>query len=588
MAPYQYRPLDEAKGELRLLRLQPASWGEDVKLHIQHVPLCESQRIGVMPSALTRVQATLPPGWTVYETLEGRCLFENTDGDYCSWIHPNNSIPRYNYTRKQTEVNKQYAFEALSYTWGNDLETTSIHIVDVDLGTTGDLLVRPNLATALQYLRFADRERTLWIDAICIDQSNLEERGKQVKRMDQIYRFAKQVNVWLGPESQEDNSARAMEILGYIGAQVEYSKDQSYLEAPSCQEKGWFRPDVEIPLTDREATAVRTLLERPWFSRLWITQEVQLANDSARLYCGRDSISWYHFRRAVLALDVKQTLNALLPLPLLAKVSNLVFYNRSTPSLKLLWATRRAQCYDSRDRIYAVLGLLEPRFSMLVNPDYNITPSATYQRACQTWLDAYDKLSFLEFCDMPKVGGNGPSWVPDWSKGLPREPMTFGRFASGQSCTGGARIIDDSILEVVGVECGVISWIEDLTQREGHGTWDYWRRVSKEVLRFDEKFGDPSDPQLDDFVATLCGNRVREMYPSHIYWPTVSQCKRSLESAGGGGLRRSETGFDAFQNSVQDFTHGRRFFQGQGFVGFGAQSIAEGMVGLVVRTQRSS
>ncbi|CAN9451691.1 unnamed protein product [Alternaria alternata] len=179
---------------------------------------------------------------------------------------------------------------------------------------------------------------------------------------------------------------------------------------------------------------------------------------------------------------------------------------------------------------------------------------------------------------MPKVGGNGPSWVPDWSKGLPREPMTFGRFASGQSCTGGARIIDDSILEVVGVECGVISWIEDLTQREGHGTWDYWRRVSKEVLRFDEKFGDPSDPQLDDFVATLCGNRVREMYPSHIYWPTVSQCKRSLESAGGGGLRRSETGFDAFQNSVQDFTHGRRFFQGQGFVGFGAQSIAEGDV----------
>ncbi|CAN9134635.1 unnamed protein product [Alternaria alternata] len=175
------------------------------------------------------------------------------------------SIPRYNYTRKQTEVNKQYAFEALSDTWGNDLETTSIHIVDVDLGTTGYLLSRPNLATALQYLRFADRERTLWIDAICIDQSNLEERGKQVKRMDQIYRFAKQVNVWLGPESQEDNSARAMEILGYIGAQVEYSKDQSYLEAPSCQEKGWFRPDVEIPLTDREATAVRTLLERPWF-----------------------------------------------------------------------------------------------------------------------------------------------------------------------------------------------------------------------------------------------------------------------------------------------------------------------------------
>ena len=86
--------------------------------------------------------------------------------------------------------------------------------------------------------------------------------------MDQIYRFAKQVNVWLGPESQEDDSARALEILGYIGAQVGYLKDQSYLEAPSCQEKGWFRPDVEILLTDQEAIAIRTLLERPWFSGL--------------------------------------------------------------------------------------------------------------------------------------------------------------------------------------------------------------------------------------------------------------------------------------------------------------------------------
>ena len=99
--------------------------------------------------------------------------------------------------------------------------------------------------------------------------------------MDQIYRFAKQVNVWLGPELQENISARAMEILGYIGAQFEYFKGQSYLEAPSYQEKGWFCPDVEILLTDRGATAVRTLLERPWFSGLSITKEVQLANGLA-------------------------------------------------------------------------------------------------------------------------------------------------------------------------------------------------------------------------------------------------------------------------------------------------------------------
>jgi hypothetical protein len=223
--------------------------------------------------------------------------------------------------------------------------------------------------------------------------------------MDQIYRFAKQVNIWLGSESVDEHSDIAMELLGYIGAQVEYSKDQSYLEGPSCQEKGWFRPDVEIPLTDQDANAIRHLLKRPWFSRLWIWQEVKLANASAQPYCGKSSISWYHFRRAILALDVKQQINPLISVPLLAHVSNLVLLAAKMISLSLLWATRQAQCYDSRDRIYTVLGLLQPRFSSLVKPDYVAPSTTTYQRACETWLKAHDKLTFLEsaICESRRV-----------------------------------------------------------------------------------------------------------------------------------------------------------------------------------------
>lgn len=82
----------------------------------------------------------------------------------------------------------------------------------------------------------------------------------------------------------------------------------------------------------------------------------------------------------------------------------------------------------------------------------------------------------------------------------------------------------------------------------------------KVLLQSDEKLVS-SDAQLDVFVATLCENRVREMYPSHIYWPTVSQCTRSLRSINEEGLRKGETGFDAFQSSVRDFPYGRRFFR---------------------------
>ena len=101
--------------------------------------------------------------------------------------------------------------------------------------------------------------------------------------------------------------------------------------------------------------------------------------------------------------------------------------------------------------------------------------------------------------------------------------------------------------------------------------------VSKELLTVDERIGS-RDAQLDAFVATLCGNRVREMYPSHIYWPTVAQCRRTFELVEDGGLKRSETGFNAFQNSVQDFTPGRCLFKSRDYIGFGPQSAAKGKV----------
>ena len=95
------------------------------------------------------IMPTLPPGWTVYETPKGRYLLENTNDEYCSWTHPGGNIARNTYTRSQTNFNQEHAFEVISYTWGNDVEITKIHIFDVDRRTNGDLLVRPNLAEAL-------------------------------------------------------------------------------------------------------------------------------------------------------------------------------------------------------------------------------------------------------------------------------------------------------------------------------------------------------------------------------------------------------------------------------------------------------
>jgi hypothetical protein len=84
-------------------------------------------------------------------------------------------------------------YEALSYACG---DPTPLHLVKEQL--SGALLhIATNLHDALQRIRYENETRTLWVDAICIHQSNLDEKGHQVAHMGQIYRYAWRVIVWL-------------------------------------------------------------------------------------------------------------------------------------------------------------------------------------------------------------------------------------------------------------------------------------------------------------------------------------------------------------------------------------------------------
>ena len=102
------------------------------------------------------------------------------------------------------------SYEALSYTWGRPVFPELLHTHN------GVLRITENLALALRGLRFKDRVRRLWVDAVCINQNDLTEKSRQVAIMDSVYKKAHQVICWLG--QADESTSDVMETLKRLNA----------------------------------------------------------------------------------------------------------------------------------------------------------------------------------------------------------------------------------------------------------------------------------------------------------------------------------------------------------------------------------
>lgn len=114
------------------------------------------------------------------------------------------------------------AYQALSYTWGDESPSQNLICCEVEDGKVLDdkpyrrLLITPNCKAALRRMRDWKEHRIFWVDAICINQADIEERNSQVEMMAEIYRRSARVVVWLGSGSQA--TASAMRYMGRLGS----------------------------------------------------------------------------------------------------------------------------------------------------------------------------------------------------------------------------------------------------------------------------------------------------------------------------------------------------------------------------------
>jgi hypothetical protein len=145
--------------------------------------------------------------------------------------------------------------------------------------------ISSNVQAAFQKLRSQTATVYLWVDAICINQSDDEEKSVQVATMLKIFQKAEKVHAWLGPQSQDSDLAMVClsELYFTIKDQLEYNANKKHSEA--CVDR-----------LQAIHTAVCNLFARPWFRRTWIRQEIYAAN-TIEVHCGSKSMAWDSFWR---------------------------------------------------------------------------------------------------------------------------------------------------------------------------------------------------------------------------------------------------------------------------------------------------
>ncbi|GIZ41074.1 hypothetical protein CKM354_000439000 [Cercospora kikuchii] len=417
--PYEYASLHGT--DIRLLCLCPGSYSSEIRVSVSHRALesPEGHNFGIVAP-----QEPLPKGWRVLRTPEGRDFYRRRDlgityerprqrgrdvptkpaGGACH--AETSSVPAAGVSKIKIP-----AYEALSYAWGEVKRTHVAYVVDPGtMQALGSLAITRSLDVALRNLRTVDAERTIWVDAICINQEDLHERSIQVRRMGEIYKYAARVVVWLGCAS--DDSMVALSALQRLGQGVEISDDGWWFRAPHVGDVN-MALDQPAPLTTTEWDAVEALLSLSWFRRMWVIQEITLGGPASILQCGPDQITYHDFRRAIAIL----TERAGVPndLSYLINDKNDIVFGLSRSTLRdIVSIARQHSCFDPRDKIYGMLGLLGPRLREGIRPSYHRDFEDIYQETFLLHCKNTKRLDLLSQCYLQDSNTTMPSWVPDW------------------------------------------------------------------------------------------------------------------------------------------------------------------------------
>ncbi|KAF1932475.1 HET-domain-containing protein [Didymella exigua CBS 183.55] len=321
-------------------------------------------------------------------------------------------------THEKLQEEKRIPYECLSYTWGSEPPTEKLYVWQESSAHDGGhepryLFVRNNLLTALRYLRLAHSPRRIWVDAICINQDNLQEKGREVARMGLIYRMAAHVLVWIGPE--DETTSTAVETIERLSPGVILSSDHRNCDTIPGSEAAVVRYHLATStLTSRHWLALSSLIQRPWFRRLWIRQEVLLAS-KVLLRCGNTEIDWAKLEKVIIFVEHKVSREHI-------SASDILYCRSLFPyvgSDSLVYTLHRSSLCghtDPRDLIYANLSTSTAMKQLQIEPDYDASIAHVYKDMVCKYMQRFKSLELLRSCDLPSLEEGFKSFVPYFGK----------------------------------------------------------------------------------------------------------------------------------------------------------------------------
>ncbi|KAH8171902.1 heterokaryon incompatibility protein (HET) domain-containing protein [Sarocladium implicatum] len=239
-------------------------------------------------------------------------------------------------------------YVALSYTWGgtqqkgwhNPMFINGCHVQ-----------VTQNLHDALRHIRSQHRDVILWIDALCINQDDHQEKSQQVAMMGDIYRAAEEVIVWLGPAM--NHVSRLFDTITAIDEEAAklHVADTSASWGDLCRQNA-----AELWQDPLHMHAVAKLLDRRWFSRTWIIQEIAFAK-AASIRCGPyvcPARTFAVMPRLVL-LRVKPSTQAILDV--MPRMRRNTWWSSQRDLHSLLCKFAQSEATRPVDQVYALLGI---------------------------------------------------------------------------------------------------------------------------------------------------------------------------------------------------------------------------------------